>query len=148
MSRDVPPPSSEDAATRMRATRQTDTAAEMKVRRELHRRGLRYRVDYPIRGVTRARPDVVFSKLKIAVFVDGCFWHSCPEHATTPKVNRGWWVEKLAANVERDERHNRELTEAGWVVFRFWEHEEPADVVDRIEAAVREQRQQINRRRR
>ena len=133
----TPAPSSDDAAARMRATRQVDTDAEMDVRRELHRRGLRYRVDYPIRGVTRARPDIVFTKQKVAVFIDGCFWHSCSQHATTPRANQNWWVEKLAANVERDGRHQSELENAGWLVLRFWEHEDPEDVVSHVESEVR-----------
>lgn len=74
-------------------------------------------------GVTRSRPDIVFTRHKLAVFVDGCFWHSCPEHATMPKANREWWEAKLTANVERDRRHTAELEEAGWTVLRFWEHE-------------------------
>lgn len=120
----------------METTRQKDTPAEMALRRELHRRGLRYRVDLAILGVTRAHPDIVFTKRKVAVFVDGCFWHSCPEHATTPKSNEQWWTDKLAANVERDRRHDRELTEAGWQVLRFWEHEDPLIAADRVEEVV------------
>ena len=76
----------------------------------------------------------------VAVFLDGCFWHSCPEHGTTPHANREWWVEKLRANFERDRRHDRELTAAGWLALRFWEHEEPATVVDAIERHVRSRR--------
>jgi DNA mismatch endonuclease (patch repair protein) len=122
----------------MENTPQRDTPAEMALRRELFRRGLRYRVDLPIRGVTRARPDIAFPKQKLAVFVDGCFWHSCPEHGTMPKRNRKWWAAKLAANVERDRRHERELAEAGWTTVRVWEHEDPSGAADRVEDTLRE----------
>lgn len=116
----------------MRRTRRRDTPAEVAIRKELYRRGLRYRVDVPIPGVTRSRPDIVFTGKRVAIFVDGCFWHSCPEHGTLPTANREWWEEKLAANVERDRRHNAELEAAGWVVLRFWEHEDPVEVASII----------------
>lgn len=128
---------SDAVARRMRNTGQRDTPSEMALRRELHRRGLRYRVDQRVLGVTRGRPDLVFPSEKVAVFVDGCFWHSCPEHATIPKQNRQWWFEKLQRNVERDRRHTEELNSAGWSVLRFWEHEEPSSTADAVEEAVR-----------
>lgn len=121
----------------MEKTLQRDTFGEIALRRELHRRGLRYRVDCVIPGVTQSRPDIVFTAKKVAVYVDGCFWHRCPEHATIPKANRHWWEEKLNANVERDRRHTEELELAGWTVFRVWEHENPAEAADRIEQSVR-----------
>ena len=120
----------------MRNTRQRDTPFEISVRRLLHARGLRYRVDLAIPAVTRARPDVVFRRERVAVFLDGCFWHSCPQHATTPTANRDWWRTKLLTNVERDRRHDRELAAAGWTVRRFWEHEEAAFVATEIEQLV------------
>ena len=120
----------------MRNTAQRDTPAELALRRELHRRGFRYRVNTPLPEVTRGRPDLVFPTEKVAVFVDGCFWHSCPEHATTPKRNRNWWVQKLAANVERDRRHDEELREGGWKVIRLWEHEVPTAAADQVAEAV------------
>jgi len=116
----------------MRSTKQKNTPAEVALRRELHRRGFRYRVDYPMPDITRARPDIAFPRAKVAIFVDGCFWHSCPIHATRPRANREWWEAKLAANVERDRRHDRELEAAGWTVFHVWEHEDPIDAADRI----------------
>ncbi len=102
-----------------------DTAPELALRRELWRRGLRYRVDVaPIRG--RRRADVVFTRAKVAVYVDGCFWHRCPLHATTPRSNQEWWTAKLDANVARDRATDEELSAAGWTVVRVWEHEELA----------------------
>ena len=117
----------------METTKQRDTPAELALRSELHRRGLRYRVDHRIEDVSRARPDIVFTRQKVAVFVDGCFWHSCPEHSTIPKANRDWWVEKLLANVERDRRHTAELEATGWTVLRFWEHEDATTAADRVQ---------------
>ena len=112
-----------------------DTGAELAVRRAVWRLGLRYRVDVaPIRG--RGRADVVFTRAKVAVYVDGCFWHRCPLHATTPKSNREWWVAKLDANVARDRDTDARLGEAGWAVVRVWEHEDPGQAARRVSAAV------------
>lgn len=114
-----------------------DTAAELAVRRAVWRRGLRYRVDVsPLPG-TRRRADMVFRRLRVAVFIDGCFWHGCPEHATAPKANAGWWAEKLSANVRRDRDTDARLDEAGWLVVRIWEHENPEEAAERIEQVVR-----------
>jgi DNA mismatch endonuclease, patch repair protein len=121
----------------MQVTAQRDTPGEMALRRELHRRGLRYRLHAALPGITRARPDIVFVGARVAVFIDGCFWHSCPEHATFPQANAGWWEAKLAANVERDRRHDAELESRGWKVARVWEHERPVEAADRVESAVR-----------
>lgn len=120
----------------MQSTPQADTPAELELRRELHRRGLRFRKNYTVSGVTRSRPDVAFTRQRIAVFVDGCFWHSCPVHGTMPKANREWWREKLEANRERDRRHTAELEQAGWMVIRFWEHEDPSSAADAVVRAV------------
>lgn len=109
-----------------------DTSTELAVRRLLHARGLRYRVDYPPVPGLRRRADIVFTRAHLAVFIDGCFWHGCPLHATSPKRNSEYWGPKLAANVARDADTNRQLETAGWHVLRFWEHEEPATVVERI----------------
>lgn len=121
----------------MRNTPRRDTPFEIAVRKRTHALGLRFRVDHRLPGVTRARPDLVFPGPRVAVFLDSCFWHSCPEHGTTPQTNRDWWIAKLRANVERDARHRAELEAAGWTVLRFWEHEDPAAVAARIETAVR-----------
>jgi len=115
-----------------------DTVPELALRRAVWRRGLRYRVDVaPIRGARR-RADLVFTRAKVAVYVDGCFWHRCPQHATTPKANRAWWIEKLDANVARDRDTDRRLDEAGWIALRIWEHEDPAASAARVERVVRE----------
>jgi DNA mismatch endonuclease (patch repair protein) len=114
-----------------------DTAAELAIRHEVWRRGLRYRVDVaPIPGLRR-RADLIFTRAKVAVYVDGCFWHRCPIHATSPKANRDWWAEKLDANVRRDRDTDRRLLDGGWSVVRIWEHEDPIEAADRIEAVVR-----------
>jgi DNA mismatch endonuclease, patch repair protein len=113
-----------------------DTKPEMALRRALWARGLRYRVDRaPIPGMRR-RADIVFGPAKVAVYVDGCFWHSCPEHATLPKNNREWWRAKLDANVRRDRDTDRRLGEAGWRVVRVWEHEETAVAFERVVRAL------------
>nr|WP_255472402.1 very short patch repair endonuclease [Quadrisphaera setariae] len=133
----APPPSSPAAARTMRANRRRDTAPELAVRRELWRRGHRYLVDATPAGTSRRRrADVVLRGRRVAVFVDGCFWHSCPEHLHVPKANRAWWEVKLASIRERDARTDAELLAAGWLPLRVWEHERPADAVDRIEAAL------------
>ncbi len=110
----------------------------MELRSELHRRGLRYRVDRrPLKGVP-SRADLVFGPARVAVYVDGCFWHSCPEHGTMPRSNEAFWKEKLAKNEARDAATNEALTAAGWTVVRVWEHEEIDAAADRVQAAVRE----------
>lgn len=125
----------------MLSNKRRDTATELAVRRLLHNRGLRYRVDFaPLPNMRRRRADIAFTQAKLAVFIDGCFWHSCPEHASSPKRNVDYWVPKLARNVERDGETNLALEDAGWRVKRFWEHERPTYVADQIEAAYREAR--------
>jgi DNA mismatch endonuclease (patch repair protein) len=114
-----------------------DTAPELALRRELWRRGLRYFVDRPVGPDRRRRADVVFPRAKVAVFVDGCFWHSCPEHGTVPRNNREWWIAKLEANVRRDQETDRRLSAEGWTVIRVWEHEDPTMAADATESAVR-----------
>ena len=120
----------------MLANKRRDTSVELAVRRLLHASGLRYRVDCsPLGG--RRRADIVFTRQRIAVFIDGCFWHSCPIHRTTPKKNSEYWQPKLEANVARDRDTDRQLRDAGWVAARFWEHERPADVASAISALVK-----------
>jgi DNA mismatch endonuclease (patch repair protein) len=115
-----------------------DTRPELEIRRELHARGLRYRVDVSPVPSLRGRTDILFRQARVAVYVDGCFWHSCPDHGVLPKGNRDWWREKLAATVRRDRAVDSTLAELGWRVVRVWEHEDPAAAAVRIEAAVRE----------
>ena len=121
----------------MRRNPRRDTAPEVAVRSELHRRGLRFRKDLPLRVPHRVvRPDVVFTRARLAVFVDGCFWHACPIHGTQPSRNRAYWGPKLARNVERDRKVDAALDAAGWRVLRAWEHEDPDEVADRVHAAL------------
>lgn len=122
--------------TRMRTTRRRDTPAELALRRELHRRGLRFLVDHQPVTSLKTRADLVFRGARIAVFVDGCFWHACPEHATWPRTNAAWWREKIEANVARDRRADGLLLQEGWAVIRVWEHEEVQSASDRVQAAV------------
>lgn len=120
----------------MRNTARRDTPGELALRKELFARGLRYLVDVaPIPG--RRRADLVFRGPRVAVFLDGCFWHSCPTHATFPSNNRQWWADKLAANVARDRDTDRRLASAGWRVVRIWEHESPVVAATKVERIVR-----------
>ena len=120
----------------MSNARRKDTAPELALRRELHALGLRYRVTYPIPGQRRRTIDVAFTRARVAVFVDGCFWHACPEHGNQPRSNSGWWLEKLAAIRARDEDTNEALQTLGWVVLRFWEHEDPRTVASIVHELV------------
>ena len=121
----------------MRANRRRDTSVELEVRRRLHASGLRYRVDFPADATDRRRrADIVFTRVRIAIFIDGCFWHGCPEHYVEPKSNVSYWRPKIVANRERDLRSTRSLTDAGWRVLRFWEHEDPERVAAAIRSAV------------
>ncbi len=129
--------SSAQVRVTMRGNRSKNTTPEMKLRSLLHRRGLRYRVDAPPTPGIRRRADVVFSRERIAVFVDGCFWHGCPEHYRPTTKNVAFWAEKLATNRSRDTQTNEALAAAGWTVIRVWEHEDLSGAADRIEAAVR-----------
>jgi DNA mismatch endonuclease (patch repair protein) len=117
----------------MRRNPRCDTRPEAAVRSELHRRGLRFRKDLPIPIPGRTvRPDVVFTRARLAMFVDGCFWHVCPIHGNQPRANQGYWRPKLARNVARDIAVNQALAAAGWRVLRAWEHESARDVADRV----------------
>ncbi|MFG2360681.1 very short patch repair endonuclease [Streptomyces mirabilis] len=117
-----------------------DTAPEIAVRRLLHRAGLRYRVNVPVPGMPRRTIDIVFGRVKVAIFLDGCFWHGCPVHATHPKANAEWWRAKLDKNMARDRETTDHLRSAGWTVLRFWEHESAEDVARRITAALTSER--------
>lgn len=132
------PPTPRDEGTRRRMTRQSrrDTTLEVEIRRRLHALGYRYRVDHRPEPSLRTRGDIVFSTRKVVIYVDGCFWHGCPEHATAPTHNADWWRDKLRANVERDRRNTAALEELGWTVVRIWEHEDVDLVVQRITAML------------
>jgi len=124
----------------MSAQKRRDTAPELELRSELHRRGLRFFVDRrPLPG-QRGRADIVFPRDRIAVFVDGCYWHHCPIHGTLPRTNTEWWEAKFRANGERDRDMNRRMVEAGWRVIRVWEHEPAERAADRVEAATARRR--------
>lgn len=129
-------PSSPGVSARMSRQASKDTNAELAVRRMLHAAGLRYRVEYPVPGMARRRIDVAFTRAKVAVLIDGCFWHGCPDHATQPKANAEWWRTKLDRNMARDRETTEHLTAQGWMVLRFWEHETPEEVAVRVRAAV------------
>jgi DNA mismatch endonuclease (patch repair protein) len=123
-----------------------DTAPEVAVRHLLHASGLRYRVNVPVPGMPRRTIDIVFPRARIAIFMDGCFWHGCPEHATQPKSNAEWWRNKLDKNMARDRETTAHLQQIGWTVFRFWEHERPEDIA-RVVAEARKT-SDVSRRRR
>lgn len=130
----LPLPLSAAVSRQMARMPRRDTKPELALRRELHRRGLRFRV--ALAGLP-GRPDIVLTRARVAVFVDGCFWHRCPSHGTEPKNNATWWRQKLDRNVERDAKKDALLAEQGWSVIRVWEHEAPASAADRVEAAWR-----------
>jgi DNA mismatch endonuclease (patch repair protein) len=119
----------------MQRTPQRDTPCELALRGAVHGLGLRFRVDWPLSG-TRRRADLAFTRARLAVFVDGCFWHRCPLHGTLPKSNGSWWRTKLSANVDRDRDTDARLVAAGWHVLRFWEHEDMTLAAARVKGAV------------
>jgi len=124
----------------MQSNKSRDTGPELAVRSAVHRLGLRFRVNRrPLPGLRRTA-DLVFPTERVAVFVDGCFWHGCPEHYTVPKANAEFWASKLAANVNRDRETDRLLTAAGWTSIRIWEHQAPGDAALAIDAVVRASR--------
>lgn len=128
--------SNDGVAKSMRSNRRRDTKPELAVRKILHARGLRYRVDLAPGHDKRRRADIVFTRQKVAVFIDGCFWHGCPVHATIPKAHADYWVPKLEKNKRRDAETNAELEAQRWTVLRFWEHEDPEAVAETIAGCV------------
>jgi DNA mismatch endonuclease (patch repair protein) len=134
-----PFPTSPGVTANMKANRRTNTKPELALRTALHAMGYRYRKDHrldlPLR---RVRPDIAFTRRKVAVFVDGCFWHACPDHGSKPKSNEWYWSPKLARNVERDHAADDALVQAGWTVVRLWEHVPIVDAVALVVAAVGE----------
>lgn len=122
----------------MAAIKRAGTQPERLVRSTLHRMGFRFRKDLPIReGGMLIRPDIVFTRARVAVFIDGCFWHSCPEHGAAPRKNTGYWNPKLAGNADRDRRQNAALEAAGWKVVRIWEHESLDDACEAVLSTLR-----------
>jgi DNA mismatch endonuclease, patch repair protein len=120
----------------MQGNRSSGTKPEAAVGSALHRRGLRYRKHASPEPSLRCKADFVFRKARVAVFIDGCFWHGCPEHGRVPKDPTGYWGVKLRRNFERDRRNDETLASLGWTVLRFWEHEDPERVADTVEDQV------------
>lgn len=135
-----PMPSSDAVSVRMRANRRRDTRPETALRSALHALGLRYRVDFPIRlpGRRPVRPDIVFTRARVCIFVDGCFWHCCPIHGVEPTRNVDYWGPKLARNVARDRAVDAALADDGWTVLRIWEHDDPGSAAAVIADLVSE----------
>lgn len=134
--RNYPRPKNEHVSTRMRGNRKFDSRAEIRIRAALHADGMRFRKHFPIRlGSKTVRPDAVFTRKRVAVFIDGCFWHCCPEHGTGPSFNSDYWRTKLARNVARDRAIDAALQREGWISVRIWEHE-AADVAAHRVAGV------------
>lgn len=135
-----PAPSSLAAFNRMKAAKPRDTAPEKALRSELHKRGLHYRVDVrPVKELNR-RADIVFRSARVAVFVDGCFWHGCPKHGTQAKANKVFWKNKIKRNQERDAETNQLLKKAGWKVVRVWEHENSEKASKKIQRIILERK--------
>lgn len=130
-----PRPLNEAVRRQMQSMPRVDTGVEVALRRELHRLGLRYRVH--VRALP-GTPDIALTKARVAVFVDGCFWHRCPQHGTSPKNNSAWWAAKLDGNVVRDRRKDMQLQDLGWTPIHVWEHEDPAVAAGEIYRIWRE----------
>lgn len=137
----LPPPPPTDASTRARMQRQPmrDTKPETLLRKELHALGLRFRIDRRPLPDLRRTADVIFPSQRVAVFVDGCFWHGCSLHARPTKSNTKWWAAKIEANKRRDRDTTRALETAGWLVIRVWEHESPAAAASRVQSILESQ---------
>lgn len=120
----------------MSRQKRRDTGPEMRLRRALHALGYRYRVDLPIQGMVRRRADLTFSRARVAVFVDGCFWHGCPRHGAQPDRNQAWWAAKLRRNFERDRETDEYLRGIGWIPVRIWEHEPLDSALAKVTSAL------------
>jgi DNA mismatch endonuclease (patch repair protein) len=141
MRRDLPYPYPNSAAVTaaMKGNRRANTRPELAVRSELHVRGLRFRKDVVLRTPeVRTTADIVFPRQRLAIFIDGCFWHQCPEHSHVPRANPGYWERKLARTVERDARVTEHLRNAGWTVLRIWEHVPAEQAADSVVEALAE----------
>jgi DNA mismatch endonuclease (patch repair protein) len=130
--------SSAAVSIRMRSFPRRDTVPEVALRSLLHARGMRYRVCFPVPEARRRTIDIAFTRAKVAVFVDGCYWHGCPAHHRIPRSNRDWWREKVRRNRVRDEQTTQHLVALGWQVLRFWEHQDVQAAADAVEAACRQ----------
>ncbi|WP_370936128.1 very short patch repair endonuclease [Amycolatopsis sp. cg13] len=127
-------------SSRMSKIRSRDTKPELRLRAALHRRGLRYRIGVRPVGSVRRTADIVFGPSRVAVMVDGCFWHGCPEHHRPSSRNSGWWKDKIEGNIRRDRETDKTLGEAGWLVIRVWEHESAHEAAERIAEVVGQRR--------
>lgn len=133
-----PQASSPGRRRNMQAIRRSETKPEARLRSALHRAGLRFRKDHRLDlPGGRVRPDIVFTRARVAVFVDGCFWHACPEHGRAPTQNIAYWGPKLQRTIERDHNNTAVLHECGWTVIRIWEHVPLEEAAEQVEAAVR-----------
>lgn len=141
------PPTDARTSARMSSQRNRDTVPELTLRAELRSRGLGYRTNARLPNIPRRTCDVAFTGPRVAVFIDGCFWHSCPLHVVPPKKNAVWWAEKLERNIRRDRDTERRLEENGWKVLRFWEHEDMTLAADVVESVVRFRRSRAKIRR-
>lgn len=129
-------PPDDATSARMRLVRRRDTPCEIRLRRALHAKGLRYRVDRQVVSERRTRADIVFTARRVAIFIDGCFWHGCPIHAKMPKRNAAWWLDKMSYNRRRDEQADAALRACGWTVVRVWEHDDPIEAAGQIAALI------------
>ena len=136
--------STPEARRRMQSVRQKNTSAESGLRRELHSRGLRYRIQVPVLTKPRRVADFAFIGLRVAVFVDGCFWHGCPAHGTWPKQNAEFWRAKIEANRARDNDTDERLRAEGWKVIRVWAHEDPKIAAGRIARILERRRERMH----
>lgn len=130
----VPP--SPAKSNEMRRVRTTGTAPETELRRRLHAAGLRFRVGYPVPGRPRRSIDIAFPRRRLAVFIDGCFWHGCPEHGAVPRTNAAFWKAKVDANRARDRETDEVLGSAGWIIVRIWEHTKTDDAAMMVKSAL------------
>jgi DNA mismatch endonuclease (patch repair protein) len=116
---------------------------ERAVRSKLHAMGFRFRVATRPIADLNCKADLIFRANRVAVFIDGCFWHGCPQHGVRPRTNSNYWHAKIEANMARDRRNDAALELAGWTVIRVWEHEPPKEAAERISRLVRERRAQL-----
>lgn len=132
----TPRAGSEFIRAKMQAQRVRDTKPEIMLRRVLHARGVRFRLSGKLPPLPRRTADIVWAQRRVAVFVDGCFWHGCPEHFVLPKTHSEWWQEKIDRNRRRDEETSETLVATGWSVLRIWEHVPATQAADAVEAAL------------
>lgn len=124
----------------MSNARRRDTKPEVDLRRILHSHGMRYRVTFPVPNLPRRTIDIAFTRARLAVFIDGCFWHNCPVHGSLPRSNTSWWEAKFEANLQRDQNTNEHLARVGWTSLRFWEHGDPTLMAALVQNALRSDR--------